>query len=256
MSEWNPDLYLKFAGERTQPAIDLLAKTALASPQRIIDLGCGPGNSTVLLKARWPDAKIIGLDNSPDMIAAAKAEYRDMNWVESDITEWKAEAAFDLIFSNAALHWVPEHKKIFPHLINQLSSDGVLAVQMPTHFQSRVHKRIHEIAVDPEWQHLTGQALEAIKVERPPFYYDLLQPHVSRLDLWETEYIHVLENHQGIVDWIRGTGLRPFLQALESDEQSARFEKLLLDGVSEDYAKQNDGRVLFPFRRLFIVAYR
>jgi trans-aconitate 2-methyltransferase len=256
MPEWNPDLYLKFAGERTQPTIDLIAKIAIADPRRIIDLGCGPGNSTIMLKARWPDAQLLGLDNSPDMIAAAKAEYPDLNWIESDIIEWKAEEPFDLIFSNAALHWVPDHGKIFPHLINQLSSNGVLAVQMPTHFQSHVHRRTREIALDAEWQHLTGQALQAIKVERPSFYYDLLQPQVTRLDLWETDYIHVLEDHQAIVDWIRGTGLRPFLQALESDEQRARFEKMLLEGVSQDYPKQKDGRVLFFFRRLFIVAYR
>lgn len=256
MPEWNPELYLKFADERTQPAIDLVAKITLANPHRIIDLGCGPGNSTALLYARWPESEVIGLDNSSDMIVAARNSYPDLQWVEGDIAEWKPDEPFDLIFSNAALHWVPRHEEIFPRLIDQLSDTGALAVQMPTHFQSAVHKFIKEISLDPEWNHLMDQARGAIKVDRPPFYYDLLQPLASRLDLWETEYIHILENHHSIIDWIRGTGLRPFLQALESDEQRARFEKLLLEGVTSAYPKQKDGRVLFPFRRLFVVAYR
>jgi len=256
MPHWNPDLYLKFAGERTQPAIDLVTKITLSDPRRIIDIGCGPGNSTALLYQRWPDAEIAGLDSSPDMIAAARNQYPDRRWIEADISKWEPSEGFDLIFSNAALQWVPDHEKIFPRLIDRLAEKGALAVQMPTHFQSRVHKLMHEIALDPEWRHLTGQAMEAIKVDRPPFYYDLLQPNVARIDMWETEYIHVLQNHQSIIDWIRGTGLRPFLETLSSDEQRARFEKLLLDGVSEAYSKQRDGRVLFPFRRLFIVAYR
>lgn len=256
MADWNPDLYMKFAGERTQPAIDLVAKITLQNPQCIIDLGCGPGNSTALLYHRWPEAEITGLDNSADMIAAARNEYPNWRWIEGDISDWQPVESFDLIFSNAVFHWVPSHEQLFPRLIGQLSAEGALAAQMPTHFQSRVHNLIREIALDQEWQHLTGQAMKAMKVERPPFYYDLLRPLASRLDMWETDYIHMLENHQAIIDWMRGTGLRPFLESLDSDWQRERFESLLLEGLSQAYPKQKDGRVMFPFRRLFIVAYR
>jgi trans-aconitate 2-methyltransferase len=256
MPTWDPNLYLRFADERSQPALDLIRRIDLPEPRRIIDLGCGPGNSTRLLRQRWPGADITGLDSSPEMIATAAAAHPEGKWVQGDAATWTADTPFDLVFSNAALQWVPNHPAVFPHLLRQVSSRGALAVQMPVHFQSPVHQRILQIAAEPAWRDRTRAAASAIAVGRPSFYYDLLQPHTARLDLWETEYNHILEGPGAIVEWIRGTGLRPFLEALENDEQRERFQELLLAGVTEDYPRQKDGRVLFPFRRLFLVAYR
>jgi trans-aconitate 2-methyltransferase len=256
MPTWDTGLYLKFASERTQPAIDLVSKISASNPRRIIDLGCGPGNSTAILRQRWSEADITGLDSSREMIAAAAKAYPGWKWIEGDAATWTASTPFDLVFSNAALHWCANHAELFPRLMWQVSREGVMAVQMPVHFQSPVHQFILEIAKDPAWHHLTCEAANAIAVGRPSFYYDLLQPHASRLDIWETEYNHILESPRAILEWVRGTGLRPFLEALASEEQRNRFQEILHARLTAAYPRQKDGRVLFPFRRLFIVAYR
>ena len=253
MPSWDANLYLKFAGERTQPAIDLISRISLADPDRIIDLGCGPGNSTAILRQRWPSAEIVGLDTSREMIATASQAHPDWTWVEGDIAAWTAPVPFDVVFSNAALHWVPNHAELMPRLLKQVRPQGALAFQMPAHFRSPVHELMIEVAMNSAWQ---DSMKDAIKVERPAFYYDLLSPLASKLDLWETEYIHVMSSPSAILEWIRGTGLRPFLEALPSDEQIHHFEDLYLADLTQAYRPQKDGRVLFPFRRLFIVAYR
>jgi trans-aconitate 2-methyltransferase len=207
------------------------------------------------LHQRWPDADITGLDSSADMLATAKKTYPQWQWLHADASTWVPPDRFDLIFSNAALQWVPNHAEVLPRFLGQVSQPGALALQMPVHFQSPVHQHILEIARDPLWEQQTRQAAHALKVERPSFYYDLLQPLTARLDLWETEYLHILDGPGAILDWIRGTGLRPFLEAL-AREQRSRFEERLLAGVTQAYPRQKDGRVLFPFRRLFLVAYR
>lgn len=256
MPAWDANLYLRFAEERTQPAIDLLTRIAVKRPLRVVDVGCGPGNSTALLRARWPDAEIIGLDNSQDMIAeAAKRDPRG-KWIVADVNSWTDPAPFDVIFSNAALQWVPHHATLLPRLIQMVAPRGALAVQMPRHIQSPVHQLMLEISERSEWRERLDSARSAIVVEAPAFYYDLLQPLAARIELWETEYLHVMDNPAAILAWIRGTGLRPYLQGLESDEQRRRFEELLLAGLERAYPRRPDGRVLFPFRREFFVAYQ
>ena len=255
MPNWDADLYLKFAGERTQPSVDLISRISLADPGRIIDLGCGPGNSTAMLRQRWPAAEIVGLDSSREMINAASQAHPDWTWVEGDIATWTTPVPFDIVFSNAALHWVPNHAELMPRLLKQVRAQGALAIQMPAHFRSPVHELMIETAMNSVWQDCMECAIYAIKVERPAFYYDLLSPHASNLDLWETDYIHVMNSPAAILEWIRGTGLRPFLEALPSEEQRRQFEELFLAGLTRAYPAQEDGRVLFPFRRLFILAY-
>lgn len=255
MPTWNPDLYLQYTNERTQPSLDLISRIQVANPTRIIDLGCGPGNSTALLRQRWTHADITGLDNSAEMIAASSATYPREKWVLADANLWVADTPFDLVFSNAALQWLPNHTRLFPHLLSQVASSGALAVQIPTNTQSPLRQVVHEVANDPAWSHLTIAARHAMTIETPSFYYDLLTPLTTRLDLWETEYYHVMDSHQAIVNWFRGTGLRPFLEALETDIQKQRFEQMLLEGYTKAYPLQKDGRILFPFRRLFLIAY-
>jgi trans-aconitate 2-methyltransferase len=256
MPSWDADLYLKFANERTQPAIDLISRISLPRPGRIVDLGCGPGNSTAILHQRWPEADIVGLDSSKEMISAALQAHPDWKWVEGDIANWVAAGPFDLAFSNAALQWVANHADVLPRLLRQVHPQGVLAIQMPAHFRSRVHELLLETARDPAWRQRMHGAITAIAMGEPSFYYDLLQPRTSKIDMWETEYIHLMDSHQAILEWFRGTGLRPFLEALESEEEIVRFQHLFLSGLQTAYPAQKDGHVLFPFRRLFIVAYR
>jgi trans-aconitate 2-methyltransferase len=256
MPTWDADLYLQFASERTQPSLDLIARTNISSPARIIDLGCGPGNSTQMLRQRWPKADITGLDSSAEMIAAASQAYPSEKWILADAAIWKADAPFDVVFSNATLQWLPDHEQLFLHLMAQVAPAGALAVQIPAHYQSPLHQVTLEVAKDSVWCHRMEAPCNALTEESPSFYYDVLQPLAARLDMWETEYYHLMDSPQAIVDWFRGTGLRPFLEALENEEQKQRFQQMLLDGYTQAYSRQKDGRVLFPFRRLFMVAYR
>lgn len=256
MPTWDANLYLRFANERTQPSLDLIARINVANPQRIIDLGCGPGNSTAMLRGRWPEADITGLDNSTEMIAAASKSYPQEKWILADIASWVADEPHDIVFSNAALHWLPDHAVLFPRLLGQVADGGALAVQMPAHYALPIHQIALEVANDPEWRHRMDEAINAITKESPSFYYEVLQPVASHVDIWETLYYHIMESPQAIVDWFRGTGLRPFLEALETDAQRQRFEQMMLEGFTQAYPRQKDERVLFPFRRLFLVAYR
>jgi|SRR6266700_7412209 len=256
MPTWDADLYLRFANERTQPAADLAARIQLANPLRIIDLGCGPGNSTQILRQRWPAADIIGLDSSAEMIAAAEKSYPAGKWRVQDIATWSGADTFDVVFSNAVLHWLPEHEALFPRLFTRVSPGGVLAVQMPAHLESPLHRLILEIAALQQWRERLQKARAAITGHTPGFYYDVLQPLAATVVLWHTEYQHVMEGPQAILDWIRGTGLRPFLEALEDRAEQQRFEAILLTGIERTYPRQADGRILFPFRRLFLVARR
>jgi len=258
MPVWDPNLYLKYANERTRPAADLIAQINLESPARIVDLGCGPGNSTEQLRDRWPDAAITGVDNSPEMLAQAKAKHPNWQWVLGDIETWTLEPPVDLIFSNAAFHWVAGHATLFRGMINGVAPGGALAVQMPNNFQSATHTIMQEVAAkgDPRWSKTLDTAARTFSVQPPAFYYDVLRKHASPVDIWETEYQHVMDGPKAIFDWIRGTGMRPYLDRLPDAEQRQLFEELCLEGIQEAYRPNDQGKVLFPFRRMFIVAYR
>lgn len=273
MPVWDPNLYLKYGNERTRPAADLIAQIRLESPARIVDLGCGPGNSTELLRQRWPKADITGVDNSPEMLAEAKAKHPDWQWGLCDIESWQPssqiaqkqrdpgalehEPDFDLIFSNAAFHWVPGHATLFRSLMGGVAPGGALAAQMPNNFQSPTHAIMQDVAAngDPRWSKALA-ASRTFTVQPPAFYYDVLRKHSSRVDIWETEYQHVMDGPKAIFDWLRGTGMRPYLERLADDEQRRLFEQMCLEGLQETYPPNDQGKVLFPFRRLFIVAYR
>lgn len=256
MPQWDPNQYLKFAGERTQPVVDLLHRIQIENPRRIADLGCGPGNSTEMLRGRWPDALIVGVDSSPVMLDKARQSRPDDQWVVGDAATWRGDEPFDLVFSNAMLQWVPHHDQVCRHLLGLLNPGGALAVSVPAHYDSPLHREIMEVSRDPAWVDRMDGARRALTNQPPGFYYDLLTPLVSKLDLWETTYYHVLSGPEGVVEWFRGTGLRPFLEALEADEERRRFERKLLERYRASYPRRANGSVLFPFRRLFFVAYR
>jgi trans-aconitate 2-methyltransferase len=258
MHGWDPNQYLKYASERTRPAADLIAQIRLDKPARIVDLGCGPGNSTELLHRRWPESDITGVDNSPEMLAQARSTYPDWQWALSDIEGWKPEPALDLIFSNAALHWVPGHATLFRALFGAVAPGGALAAQMPNNFQSASHTVLQEVAEsgDPRWSKTLAGAAAAIAVQPAAFYYDVLRKSASRVDIWETEYQHVMDGPKAIFDWVHSTTMRPYLDRLPDKEQRQLFEELCLEGFQEIYRPNDQGKVLFPFRRMFIIAYR
>jgi trans-aconitate 2-methyltransferase len=250
MPEWDSAQYLKFEAERTQPCRDLAARVPLERPASIIDLGCGPGNSTEVIAARFPEAAVTGLDSSPAMIASARERHPEWQWRVGNIAEWAAGAErFDLVFSNAALQWVGDHARIFPQLLDRAR---VLAVQMPGNWDAPAHRIMREIAEGSgmmadvrEW-HTHDEA----------YYYDLLAPRCARLEGWVTEYLHVMPDADAIVEWYRGTGLRPFLQAMADDAARERFLEEYRERIRKEYPPRADGRVVFPFRRMFFVACR
>lgn len=255
MGDWDPRHYLQFGDERTRPSLDLAGRIAIDAPQRVIDLGCGPGNSTQVLAARWPGSRIVGLDSSPKMIDSARSEYPHQEWLLDHIETWSSAPVFDVVFSNAALQWVPEHGPLVQRLFGAVAPGGALAFQIPSADYALVRSLIHEIARSGPWAPLMSDPLGALTMRPPAFYYDHLAASASRLDMWETEYVHVLESPDAIVDWISSTGLRPFLDALDAHADKQRFEGQLRERVRDAYTRRADGKVLFPFRRTFVIAY-
>jgi trans-aconitate 2-methyltransferase len=259
MPSWNADQYLRFAAERTRPSRDLAAAIAVDAPERVIDLGCGPGNSTMILRDRWPGATVHGVDSSPAMIAAARGDYPDGIWTLGDITEWAAQdgVSFDVAYSNAALQWVPDHAALYPRLLARVAPGGALAVQIPANIGAPAHAAMRELAASPDWQaYFPSSGVREWHAHPAEFYYDVLARDASRIDLWQTEYVHVLDGAEAVVEWYKGTGLRPFLDPLPSDALRARFQAEYLERIRPLYLERPDGRVLFPFLRLFMVAYR
>jgi trans-aconitate 2-methyltransferase len=252
---WDPAQYLAFAGPRLRPALDLLARVPLAAPAVVYDLGCGAGNVTRLLAERWPSAAVAGVDGSASMLAAARAAVPAGTWVQADLGTWRAPRPADLLFSNAALHWLDDHPRLFPRLTADLAPGGVLAVQMPRNHGAPSHTEMVAAAESGPWRERLGPALRPRPVGEPAVYHDILQPHVSKLDIWETEYLHVLDGDNPVVEWTRGSALKPLLDALEEPERSA-FAAEYAARIARAYPRRPDGRTLLPFRRLFIVAVR
>ncbi|MGB9403765.1 MAG: methyltransferase domain-containing protein [Candidatus Acidiferrales bacterium] len=255
MAVWNPDVYLKYAAERLRPAMDLLSRVPLSRCERAYDLGCGAGNVTHLLHERWPQAKITGVDNSSEMLSRARAEHPALDWVHADITSWRAADSPDLIFSNAALHWLPGHAELFPALLRQLRPGGFLAVQMPHHTGDPGHVLILETARDPRWSARLVPLASQLNTHSPEEYWRWLRPLSAQFDVWETIYIHELEGERPVVEFFRGTQLRTYLQALDASEQAA-FLDSYAEKVARAYPHQLNGKTLFPFRRIFLLARR
>jgi trans-aconitate 2-methyltransferase len=252
LSDWRPADYLTFADERTRPARDLLAQVPLESVERAFDLGCGPGNSTALLVKRFPGAAITGIDNSPAMLEAARKACPGAGFAAGDLSDWLPEAEPQLLFSNAAFQWVPDHIAVLERLAECLPESGVLAVQMPDNLMEPSHGLMHEAAQEEQ---IAGAALAREALPEPSAYYARLKPFFRRLDIWHTIYNHPLHGVNGIVSWLMTTGLRPWLDPLPEDERAAylaRYRELLRGA----YPEQADGTVLLRFPRLFIVGVR
>jgi trans-aconitate 2-methyltransferase len=245
---------LKFVGHRLRPAVDLLGHVDADEPAEVYDLGAGTGNVTRLLAARWPRARITGVDASREMLAKAAAEAPGVAWEHADLASWRPPRPADIIFSNAALHWLGDHARLFPSLLSALAPGGVLAVQMPRNFTAPSHTAIADAARSGPWRARLEPLLRPVPVAEPAVYFDLLAPRAAAIDIWETEYVHVLEGDDPVKEWTKATWLRPLLDALEEPDRS-RFEACYAELVARAYPRRPDGRTLLPFRRLFIVAY-
>lgn len=253
MSDWQPLQYLKFSDERTRAARDLLAQVPLTAARTVYDLGCGPGNSTAMLVERYPDASITGIDNSPAMLEAARKVCPRASFSMGDLAEWRPEDVPDLLFSNAAFHWVHDHVCVLERLSGTLPEGGVLAMQIPDNLREPSHVLMQVAAERGAWAAKLVKAPDARDVlPAPDTYFARLKPLFRRLDIWHTIYNHPLEGVDGIIAWFKSTGLRPYLDALDESERAAflaAYRALLRDA----YPPQADGTVLLRFPRLFLV---
>ncbi len=256
--EWDSKQYLLFERERTRPCLDLVHRLDLSSPGRIVDLGCGTGTSTAALRQRWPDAAITGVDRSASMLRVARRSDRSVEWTRADIARWEPREPFDLVFSNAALQWLPDHPKLLPRLWRAVGPSGALAFQVPAPgpARERWHRAVEEVRRGERGDRPVRAEEISENVLSSAEYYRLLGPRARAVDLWDTEYHHVLPNAQAVVEWTRATGLRPVLAALRTAKERERFLAAYSARVSRAYRPQPDGRVLFPFRRRFVIAYR
>jgi trans-aconitate 2-methyltransferase len=256
VTAWSPRQYLKFEDERTRPARDLLAAVPLAEARRVVDIGCGPGNSTELLAARYPDADIVGFDSSPQMLAAARQRLPRATFLEADAATWTPPAPVDLLFANAVFQWVPDHLAVLTRLMDGLAPGGALAVQMPDNFGEPSHFLMREVAKAGPWAgKLAAADAERQAIPAAEVYYDRLQGRAARIDVWRTVYQHPLADAAAIVAWFKSTGLLPYLNRLSEPEQG-EYLAAYQARIAAAYPRRADGRVLLAFPRLFLVAVR
>jgi trans-aconitate 2-methyltransferase len=255
-SDWNPSLYMKFVDERTRAARDLLARVPLSAASLIYDLGCGPGNSSELLLRRFPEADLIGVDTSEAMLAHARMRAPKARFVRQDIADWMPEAAPSLIFSNAALHFLPDHHMLIPSLAGSLAPGGVFAGQMPSNANESSHALMRMVAAEGPWSsRLVPVAKTQPLIAGIDDYYEWLQPLCSRIELWLTTYVYMFDSAAGVADFFAGSALQPFLERLSDDERCSFLDRYR-EGLSDAYPAQSDGKVLLPYPRLFIIAVR
>jgi trans-aconitate 2-methyltransferase len=256
-NDWNPLEYLKFKNERNLPSIDLVNKINISHyPGNVLDIGCGPGNSSQVLLRRWPGCRLTGIDNSPGMIDKAKKDYPDREWEIADAHAYLPEKEFDVVFSNATFQWIPDHEGLIKKYSAVIAGGGALAVQLPQFFEMPFGKSLEFLANSGKWKSLTGGCSGLFTTLDPGSYYDILSDYFDHVDLWKTDYIHILDSHKAVFDMIKFTGMRPYLERLGTDSEREDFEAAVLAELKTDYPVQKDGRVLFPFKRLFFIAYR
>jgi trans-aconitate 2-methyltransferase len=256
MEDWSARQYLKFEDERTRPPRDLLAQVPLQKPRHVVDLGCGPGNSTELLVERYPQSEIVGLDSSPDMLRKARERLPNYAFVEADISTWSPQPQTDLLFSNAVMQWLPDHTTVLRRLLESLSPGGVLAVQMPDNTREPALMFQGEVGRSGPWaDHPEIKAAARGHLPSVEDYYDLLKPVCSHIDIWHTVYNHVMASPEAITEWFKGSSLQPFLSPLDAKGRE-QFLAAYTKKIVGAYQPRHDGKVLLRFPRLFIVAVR
>lgn len=253
MAKWDSEQYLKFKAQRTQPAKDLLARISGRSVKKCVDIGSGPGNSTAEIKKIFPNADILGIDSSPDMIKKAREQYPDLRFELCDARE--TPDSYDLIFSNACLQWVPNHGELLPCLCRHLEPGGVLAVQIPRNGDEPLFKIIDEVVAEDKWGFPDSAQREFNATLTPEEYFDILSGCSSKFDIWETVYYHNMPSVESLVEWVKGTRLLPYLNVL-SEKKAEEFLSEITERAKRIYGKRENGEVIFKFRRLFFTAER
>lgn len=255
MAKWNSEQYLKFKAQRTQPCKDLISRLDMSDASSILDIGCGPGNSTAELRRKNQNAYILGIDSSDDMILKAKQLYNDVDFMLCDASSsLDSLQKFDIVFSNACLQWIPDHMEFIPKMFSKLNKNGVMAVQIPLNFDEPIHKIISEVAQLPKYRKKLSIQLRVFYTLKPEEYYDILSELTNEFDIWKTVYHHQMKSHSDIMEWYKGTGLRPYLQAFDCDEDRAAFEADVYSMVEKAYPLQKNGDIIFRFPRLFFTA--
>lgn len=254
---WDPRQYSRFEAERDRAALDLLLRLpGDLDPREIWDLGCGAGQHAALLKRRHPGAVVHGLDSSADMLGKARSLGVDVDWRQGDIAHWRPDVPADLILANASLHWLPDHPALFRGLAGALVPHGVLAIQMPMAHESRHHTLVRAVAAEGPWAAALAGVESIAPLLSPDLYYDVLAGACDEIDIWATTYLHALTGADAVLEWMKGTGLRPFLSALQDPAMRAGFLSALGARLSEAFPQRPDGVTLLPFPRLFLVARR
>ncbi|MDQ1745866.1 MAG: trans-aconitate 2-methyltransferase [Frankiaceae bacterium] len=253
---WDPDVYNRYADERGRPFLELLSRVRVEAAADVVDLGCGPGNLTALLGSRWPDADVTGVDSSAEMVAAAGSLGSErLRFVVGDLAAWEPAGEVDVVVANAALHWVPWHVDLLGRFASWLRPGGALAFQVPDNFTEPSHTLLHDLRVSPRWRDRLGDGADRTAgVERPERYLRGLVDAGLDPDVWQTEYLHVLPGDDAVLDWVRGTALRPVLSVLDPAEQE-EFVASYAEALRAAYPRDAFGTV-FPFRRTFAVGHR
>jgi trans-aconitate 2-methyltransferase len=251
---WDPQRYLEFADERARPFHDLMAAVGARDPAEVVDLGCGPGTQTATLGQRWPGARIVGVDSSPEMVAAAR-QVGGIEVVHADIREWTPDRPVDVLVSNATLQWVPDHLALLPALVNAVAPGGWFAFQLPANFTEPSHVLLYRLADSPRWRDRVGrQQVARPSSHDPEEYLTVLAGLDCAVHVWETTYFHVLPGEDAVLDWVSGTALRPILDVLDEAERS-EFTREYGALLRAAYPRRSYGTVL-PYRRIFAVSRR
>lgn len=248
---WDPNRYLRFADQRTRPGLELIARIPDVAAGTIVDLGCGTGHLTALLAERWPNAAVLGIDSSDEMIERARGDHPAMRWVVDDIESWAPDDPIDIIFSNATLHWLDDHERLFRKLRSSVAAGGVIAVQMPDNWGEPTHQIPAHILDTGDWPVVARAALLRDRLANPGEYSRWLQP--ASIDMWRTTYYQRLTGHDPVWEWVGGSLLRPVFAALDEPERE-RFSELCRRRYAEAYPADPDGSTTLPFHRLFMVA--
>jgi trans-aconitate 2-methyltransferase len=262
-TRWDPDQYLKYGDERGRPWVELINRVFHPSPRKVIDLGCGPGTTTAMLMDRWPDACIVGVDSSEEMIDRALALQVEgrLEFRLADLSDlgWTEEGPFDVVLCAATFQWIPDHVALFPGIVDALSDGGIFAFQVPANFDQPSHTLLYELARSDRWSSLLADRVRPDPVLSPSDYLKSLLATAATADVWSTTYLHVLRGPDAVLEWVRGTALRPFLSVLEEQGtpgDTAAFEDSFGAALRAAYSTDGEGRTIFPFRRIFSVASR
>lgn len=252
--DWSARQYTAFENERTRPVRDLVAAIPSTNVRLAVDLGCGPGNSTEVLAQRFPGAAVTGMDSSADMVSAARKRLPGIGFEVSDIERWNPPQAFDVILANASLQWLPDHASLYPRLASRLAPGGTLAIQTPDNLEEPAHRLAREVAASARWAAKIGDVKHPAR-HSAAYYYALLRSHAGQVDVWRTTYFHPLAGAAAVVEWFKGSALLPYLARLDAEEKAAFIAQYQAE-IAKAYPALDDGTVLLPFPRLFIVAVR